>query len=408
LILLTLASLLFAEEPALGQSKAEPMPPYRRWSYPIVDTHQHRCFDETGEITCPGEGFPFFGQDAQVTGHAPSYRDNGDGTISDLVTHLMWQQTPDTEKRTFTQALEEAETFQLGGYDDWRLPTIKELYSLILFDGETGQSAASALPYLDTRFFDFTYGDETQGERYIDAQTWSSTEYVATTMDGMPTTFGVNFADGRIKGYGRTRPTGEMKQFVRYVRGNPAYGVNDFVEGPDGTILDQATGLMWMQVDSAALMGEDGLMDWKAALAWAESLDYAGYDDWRLPNAKELQSIVDYSRSPATTNSPAMDPLFQCTPIEDERGQLNFGFYWTSTTHLDGAVPGTYGVYIAFGEALGWMSLSPGASLSLMDVHGAGAQRSDPKRGNALDYPYGHGPQGDVIRIRNLVRCVRQ
>ena len=42
-----------------------------------------------------------------------------------------------------------------------------------------------------------------------------------------------------------------------------------------------------------------------------------------------------------------------------------------------------------------------------MDVHGAGAQRSDPKEGDAADYPEGHGPQGDAIRIDNYVRCVR-
>jgi hypothetical protein len=42
-----------------------------------------------------------------------------------------------------------------------------------------------------------------------------------------------------------------------------------------------------------------------------------------------------------------------------------------------------------------------------MDVHGAGAQRSDPKNGDPGDYPYGHGPQGDVVRIYNYVRCVR-
>jgi hypothetical protein len=43
----------------------------------------------------------------------------------------------------------------------------------------------------------------------------------------------------------------------------------------------------------------------------------------------------------------------------------------------------------------------------LLDVHGAGAQRSDPKTGSADRFPYGRGPQGDVIRIENMVRCVR-
>ena len=42
-----------------------------------------------------------------------------------------------------------------------------------------------------------------------------------------------------------------------------------------------------------------------------------------------------------------------------------------------------------------------------MDVHGAGAQRSDPKVGDAGDYPQGHGPQGDVVRISHYVRMVR-
>jgi hypothetical protein len=42
-----------------------------------------------------------------------------------------------------------------------------------------------------------------------------------------------------------------------------------------------------------------------------------------------------------------------------------------------------------------------------MDVHGAGSQRSDPKSGNPSQFPYGRGPQGDVIRIYNFVRCVR-
>ena len=41
------------------------------------------------------------------------------------------------------------------------------------------------------------------------------------------------------------------------------------------------------------------------------------------------------------------------------------------------------------------------------DVHGAGAQRSDPKAGNPNQYPTGNGPQGDAIRIYNYVRCVR-
>jgi hypothetical protein len=65
-------------------------------------------------------------------------------------------------------------------------------------------------------------------------------------------------------------------------------------------------------------------------------------------------------------------------------------------------------VYVCFGEALGYFKppFSQGKG-RLQDVHGAGAQRSDPKTGNPDDYPQGHGPQGDVIRILNYVRLVR-
>jgi hypothetical protein len=54
------------------------------------------------------------------------------------------------------------------------------------------------------------------------------------------------------------------------------------------------------------------------------------------------------------------------------------------------------------------MQMPPGSEMYyLIDVHGAGAQRSDPKAGDPAQYPYGRGPQGDDIRIYNYVRCVR-
>ena len=78
-----------------------------------------------------------------------------------------------------------------------------------------------------------------------------------------------------------------------------------------------------------------------------------------------------------------------------------YPFYWTSTTHLDGVNPYASAVYIAFGEGQGKMNGI------LMDVHGAGCQRSDPKSGNISDYPEFFGPQGDVRYVYSYVRCVR-
>ncbi len=365
-------------------------------TYPIVDSNQAFCYDDLVQITCPSPGSPFHGQDAQYVGAVPSYADNGDGTVTDLNTGLMWQQTPDlANKPNYADALAGASTFNLAGHTDWRLPTIKELYSLIDFNG----SSFALVPYIDTTYFDFRFGDENLGERVIDAQYWSSTEYVGTTMNNDATVFGVNFADGRIKGYPRdTGPGGApFTEFVRYVRDNTSYGVNSFLDNGDGTVTDTATGLMWIKADSATAM------NWEQALDYAENLVLAGHDDWRLPHAKELQSIVDYTRAPdaldVAQQAPAIDPIFEMTDPES--------WAWASTTHLDGPSPDV-AVYVCFGLATGWMEQPPGSgNYVLLNVHGAGAQRSDPKSGDPADYPHGRGPQGDVVRIYNYVRAVR-
>ncbi|MCP4592608.1 MAG: DUF1566 domain-containing protein [bacterium] len=374
--------------------------------YQIVGTGQARCYDDRREIAYPREGQPFYGQDAQYGDREPSYKDNGDGTVTDLNTGLMWVRARG-EKVTYREAVTGAAKCRVGGYSDWRMPTVKELYSLINFNGGFHMSVASSTPYLDTKHFEFAYGDEAKGERAIDCQDWSATEYVSTTMNGNATVFGVNFADGRIKGYPKSKPRprggASNKLFVRYVRDNPNYGKNDFHDNGDGTVTDRATGLMWSKADSGRGM------NWEDALAWVQARNaenYLAHDDWRLPSAKELQSIVDYTRAPAVTHSPAIDQVFETTRL----GDGEYPFFWTSTTHLDGPPDrrGTAAVYVAFGRALGWMQSPPRTGdHRLLDVHGAGAQRSDPKTGDPADYPHGRGPQGDVIRIHNYVRCVR-
>jgi hypothetical protein len=369
-------------------------------TYPIVDTNQTETYNNTQEISPPAEGQAFYGQDAQIDGNQPRYVDNGDGTVTDLVTGLMWQQGY-SGKMTYEEAVASVDDFELAGYTDWRLPTIKELFSLIDFAGVDidPQAGSASHPFIDTSVFEFAYGD-TSIERIIDSQWVTTTLYTGSSglAGGGSLMFGVNFADGRIKGYpvGTTLGPGgqEKTYYVRYVRGNTRYGVNDFIDNGNGTITDLATGLMWSQDDSVTTM------NWEEALAYVQQLNdetYLGYSDWYLPNAKELQSIVDYNRSPDATDSAAIDPLFHCTQITNEAGQKDWGFYWTGTTHLSqrGAQDA---VYIAFGRGLGYMNGQ------FDDVHGAGCQRSDPKTGMPS---YGFGPQGDVRRVDNFVRVVR-
>ncbi|MCP4414135.1 MAG: T9SS type A sorting domain-containing protein, partial [Gammaproteobacteria bacterium] len=117
--------------------------------------------------------------------------------------------------------------------------------------------------------------------------------------------------------------------------------------------------------------------------------------------------IVDYTRAPRTTGSAAIDTIFVCSTIIDEGGGTNYAYYWSNTTHAN-MQNGRNAAYVSFGEALGWMEMPPfSGNYYLLDVHGAGAQRSDPKSGDPAAWPYGHGPQGDVIRIYNYVRLVR-
>jgi hypothetical protein len=370
----------------------------------ITGTNVTHCYDTVLVITCPADSSaPFFGQTNGIT---PSYINNGDGTNTDLNTGLMWQRDPGA-KKSYIDALSGASALTLGGYNDWRMPTIKELYSLIEFTGTdpsgvtNGTPLSILTPFIDTSYFVFHYGDTTSGYRIIDSQYWSCTEYVSTTMGSDHSIFGVNFADGRIKSYprqGGSQGQGDTKQYAQYVRGMRGYGFNHFIDNGDSTITDQRTQLMWSKGDCSHAL------NWQDALAWVQTKNtqhWLGHNDWRLPTIKELESIVDYSRSPSTTNSPAIDPVFYCTPITNEANQSDYPFYWASTTHYYYTGGARNATYVSFGRAMGYMNGT------WQDVHGAGAQRSDPKQGDPSAFPYGRGPQGDAIRIYNYVRCVR-
>lgn len=378
-------------------------------NYSIVGTNQTTFFNNTSKTTKQVPGDDFYGQNANYPGNEPKYVNNGDGTVTDLVTGLMWQQSFDhnkdgdinvDDKLTYKEILNLVDKgVSFAGYNDWRLPTIKEMYSLILYSGRDiapeSRSKDDLTPFIDNKTFDFAYGDVKARERLIDMQCATTTTYVSKEVEQL--VFGVNFADGRIKGYGLRAPHGPGDKKFNYllVRGNTNYGKNNFVDNNNSTITDKSTGLMWMKEDSGKAML------WQEALQYAEGKEFAGYSDWRLPDAKELQSIVDYKRSPATTNSASIDPIFNTSTIKNELGEQDFPWYFTSTTHAS-QIGGTNAVYVAFGKSLGNMNGN-----GWIDVHGAGSQRSDPKTGNPEDFADGNGPQGDAIRIKNYVRLVR-
>ena len=349
-------------------------------SFPVVDTGQTACYDDNGdEISCPASGEAFAGQDAQYDGNQMSYTDNGDGTITNNATGLMWQQTPDNQGLSRPEAVAYCESLELAGYDDWRIPTLKELFSISDF--------SEGWPYLNTNYFDLAGTSVSKDEQY-----WAD-DYVGTTVEGgSEAAFGVNHGTGHIKAY-PANVSGPMGNYVRAVRGN-TYGVNDFVDNGDGTITDNAAGLMWQQADSGSGM------DWENALAYAESFTLAGHDDWRLPNIKELQSIVDYTHSPSASDEtnlgPAIDTdFFQITelPSGTTNYSTDYGYFWSSTSAYFGTESPEYyyAWYVAFGTAV---------DDNGDDFHGAGAVRFDTK-------VEGVPASDDGERYYNYVRLVR-
>jgi len=357
--------------------------------YPIISTSQTGIWDSTGNSITSVLGAAFYGQDAHFTHTTPNYTISSDGlTVKDEVTGLTWQKTYDSGIyywASIQTVVDNLNKQNYGGYSDWRVPTIKELYSL--------WNTSVGWPYIDTDYFNLTYTDEQELSHTI---FWSSDKYTGVMGNisangetpGAELAFGVNFGTGHIKSYSiKVGP----KHQVRCVRGNLSYGVNLFQNNNDGTISDLATGLMWQQNDNGSGMY------WEQALAYTQaqnSANYLGHNDWRLPNAKELQSLVDYTRSPYATNAanvgPAINTLFSCTSILNDGGKADYPYYWTSTSAIANPTDTyTNAWYVAFGQA------EDGNGENL---HGAGAVRFDKKIAGT-----GEGEE----RVFNYVRLVR-
>lgn len=323
-------------------------------TYPIVDSAQGTCYNNSELIDCLAEGEAFYGQDAQYTGNVPSYTNNGDGTVSDNVTGLVWTQEISSYSMPWSDASSYCESLDTGDVTDWRLPSLKELWSLRDF--------SQGWPWVDTAYFHLV-GDGSDARQQ---HSWSSNlylvndEYQNEQVIGDPA-FVVNDWTGHIKAMSGNR-------FVRCVSGDE-YGINKFVDNGDNTITDEATGLTWAQNDS----GEG--FDWEGALAWVEEKNtenYLGYSDWRLPNIIELQSIADYSGVfPAINTS-----FFNLTQLTNIKSQDDYPFYWSSTSNpvegSDGEVEN--GTVYAWVLAAGYNTDPDG-----YDLHGAGSVVFTPK-----------------------------
>jgi hypothetical protein len=143
-------------------------------------------------------------------------------------------------------------------------------------------------------------------------------------------TDGLSFAEVRIVGCGDagdgTSGLPGSGQTISYAPGDDgsfqAGGPLSYTDNGDGTVTDNRTGLTWEKktADNVATNYTwSGALDYVAAL---NAMNFAGHGDWRLPNIRELLSILDYGRS-----NPAIDPIFGPTA-----GGSNYAAYWSSTS----------------------------------------------------------------------------
>jgi hypothetical protein len=113
----------------------------------VVTTGQSASYDGDGNVIEVAPGDDYYGQDAQYESPDFSYTDNGDGTVTDNNTGLIWQVVPSDEHMSIEEATQYCEDLELGGRTDWRLPTAEELFSLSDF--------STGWPYVESEYFEF-------------------------------------------------------------------------------------------------------------------------------------------------------------------------------------------------------------------------------------------------------------
>ena len=236
-----------------------------------------------------------FGEDNDYTINPPSFTNNSNGTITDNVTGLMWQQA-DGGEMTIENAVSYCDNLVLGGFSDWRLPTKQESMSILNLDKNN--------PALNTVYF-----TNTNAEYW-----WTSTVNYAN-----PNSIWITNAGGGTgpKLKTETISAGGLKSFhPRAVRSltTPTI-VTHFTDNGDGTITDNVTNLIWQKAPNTTTY------TWEQAISYAENLALAGSSDWRLPNIKELVSIND-----ETTNAPSINTTYFPTMVSAR--------YWSSTTQF--------------------------------------------------------------------------
>ena len=279
---------------------------------------------KTGQITSytqEDDGWYGAGKDRSFS------RDATNEVVTDNITGLIWQDNSDalTYETNQISAIAYCEALSLNNKTDWRLPSRKELSTLLHF--------GKVKPTIDNTFKNVATG---YAKSYVSSTVNAGDTISAQAIDfNGETTIGVSTS----KQYGVDN--------VRCVRGAQLTEAN-LTKGTNDIVTDNVSGLMWQ--DNLAAKTTNVLFE--AAIENCKNLELGGYKDWRLPNVNEMNLIMDDTKS-----SPAISSKFQNSAT----------YYWTSTTVHSNS---NYAVVANFGVAQIYSPSKPYNSYDVRCVRG--------------------------------------
>lgn len=285
-------------------------------------TGQVNCYDMAGtEVVCSGTG-----QDGElqagVKWPVPRFTDNGDGTITDNLTGLMWlKDAACLGREPWSAALDKVSDFNVnpekyncinysGLYYDWRMANLNEMMSLKnrsvpnvgdWLSGEGFVNLPASLKYSTSTSY---FGNMTShSEGYYWYLNFNNPQLIGEW--GYEKTMALNFwpVRGDSSGPAAVWRTGQVGSFHANDDGANQAGVKwptpRFTDNGDGTITDNLTHLMWTKNRDNLNVGAcNAISSWQGALDQIKCLNeinYLGYSDWRLANIVSLRSLRDYS-----------------------------------------------------------------------------------------------------------------
>jgi hypothetical protein len=255
-------------------------------------------------VFATGEGRSFINLDDGATKRGLSHTYTKERNIvTDTTTKLLWQDDVTSPYKSWDEAISYCQSLTIDGVSDWRLPSMQELQTLIQFDHS---------PKISTTFS--TRG----GGKY-----WSSEVYPYTPESAA---YYIDFSTGFSADYGDRSVFEKSNRYrVRCVKGDKYLLEGKFSrDNSKGIVIDSTTNLMWE--DSSHINQTSSVED---AIAYCESLNIGGFNDWHLPNINELYTIADRSHYDDAVDSTFTHKL--SISADNNNEHYRAANYWTST-----------------------------------------------------------------------------